>query len=82
MSKWVSVYDALPPPKVKVLVYCKPFISGIRLPEQINVSSVGRGRKFDIEFTESRWTFGRVEVTHWMPLPDPPEQELPPPKRP
>lgn len=76
--KWISVYDSLPPPKERVLVHCRGFIRGMTLRKYIYISFLGRGRKFEIEDGVAWWTLTRVEVTHWMPLPDPPAEELPP----
>lgn len=87
MSKWVSVYDAIPDHRQWVLVYCKRWILGIQREGVYAVSKITRGGLFEIEqqSNEPWWTIGlnRVEVTHWMPLPDDPGEDPDPlPRRP
>ena len=62
---WISVEDRLPEPGVVVLVYSKlgcTYFSH-RLYNHVD------GKPFCIEYS------GGWEVTHWMPLPEPPKEE-------
>ena len=63
MPGWISVKDRLPDPKVRVLTI------RMRDPDTATVDF----------FTGKCWTYDREwmpreAVTHWMPLPDPPEE--------
>lgn len=59
MSEWISVKDRLPAPNTWVLVYAK---QGSYMNLRIDYICNGR------------WFFSMM-VTHWMPLPEPPESE-------
>ena len=64
-AKWISVEERLPEPGVVVLVHSKlgcTYFSH-RLYNHIN------GKPFCIEYS------GGWEVTHWMPLPEPPMED-------
>lgn len=74
---WVSVQDALPESAVGVLVWCKNLRAD-------SVCLLGQGYcavdrwciwtdNFAPSFRSSRFLF--CEVTHWMPLPKPPEDK-------
>ena len=56
---WISVDDRLPNPGQEVLVY---------LPEMIE-TTIYHGSKWD----EPWDTMHGDEITHWMPLPEPPK---------
>jgi hypothetical protein len=63
MSEWISVKDRLPANRTSVLVWC---------PERRN--------KYTAYWADGEWThfagffsFVEEEVTHWMPLPEPPK---------
>lgn len=59
MSEWTSVKDRLPDEKTRVLVF---------VPHS--------NRKIDIDGMVGRiWVRWNGRVTHWMPLPEPPEEE-------
>lgn len=77
-SGWVSVEERLPN-KInnKVLVYCKNGYIGFGHYENFrgvedwyNIESGKPFREWDLEDCET------YEVTHWMPLPEPPEVEV------
>ena len=65
MSEWISVEDRLPLPETKVLIY--------------DPTSYFDKITFDYMHPEKVWkseckrTKGRTYITHWMPLPPPPE---------
>lgn len=66
--KWISVEDRMPKPFVSVLVY---------MPEERPLPTVHEG----FLAREGMWYanhFDRepMEITHWMPLPEPPEEEV------
>ena len=57
MSDWISVKDRLPNDNERVLVHV-----------------VGKPFNIDADrFFNSRWVRWNGVVTHWMPLPEPPE---------
>ena len=59
MSEWTSVKDRLPDEKTRVLVF---------VPHS--------NRKIDIDGMVGRiWVRWNGRVAHWMPLPEPPEEE-------
>ena len=60
-QEWISVKDRLPEEKVKVLVVLGSNIRGKRICIDQRISGNWRG-------------LGRL-VTHWMPLPEPPERD-------
>lgn len=60
-TTWISVYDRLPEPSEHVLIYCN---DGLIL--------VGWYDYYRMTFL---CTDGTPCVTHWMPLPAPPEEE-------
>ena len=60
-QEWISVRDRLPEEKVKVLVVLGSNIRGKRICIDQRISGNWRG-------------LGCL-VTHWMPLPEPPERE-------
>ena len=70
MSKWISVKDRLPDQQVNVLICGKQFSDDAEIGWQY-------GGDFYID--EPVIAFDGYEkvtgVTHWMPLPEPPEQE-------
>lgn len=75
--KWISVKDRLPKKITnKVLVYCKCGYIGFGHYEEFrgvkdwyNLESGKPFRGWDLEGCET------YEVTHWMPLPEPPKEE-------
>lgn len=67
MSEWISVDERLPENRIAQLVW---------VPERRNIYAA----YFDKEVGDGYWrvfgSYGRAieqEVTHWMPLPDPPD---------
>ena len=64
-NKWIRVEERLPEPLVDVLTYSREY--GIRLNYVDDGSFV-----YEDEYPQQR-TFGKS--THWMPLPEPPEEE-------
>lgn len=65
--KWISVEDKLPQPFVSVLVY---------MPEESHLPTVHEGYLAeDGKWYASFYAREPFEVTYWMPLPEPPEEE-------
>lgn len=58
-TTWVSVKDRLPDPFTWVLVYSKQ----------------GNYMNLKVDYVHSGRWFNSMCVTHWMPLPEPPESE-------
>lgn len=65
MSEWVSVRDRLPEIGVEVLVYDCGFMGvwSLNKTDQGVFWEDGHGDQYSVD-----------EVTHWMPLPEPPEE--------
>ncbi len=69
--EWISVEDRLPPARKKVLI---AYNRGVSIAER-------NGYLVDPTKTEPYWRgvhgpkHSLRSVTHWMPLPDPPEKE-------
>ena len=63
MSEWISVKDRLPKQREKVLCYFK------FEPESPNVIAE------NTYYGSGWWLSETSRVTHWMPLPEPPEEE-------
>lgn len=73
MSEWINVKDRLPEPFVSVLIFVpsepSPIFEAYYVSKGVfNAANIMRGN------------YGRLKVgdvvTHWMPMPDPPEVEL------
>ncbi len=76
MSEWNSVKDRLPKSLAnKVIVHCKNGYVGFGHYEDCK----GAQTWYNLESQEpfSAWDYeeGDYEVTHWMPLPEPPKEE-------
>lgn len=85
MSEWISVKDRLPELKEQVLVYGRATMQSIRLvqPAVLKKNYSYAHNPFASEFEwEGFDIIGHdgevddvVEVTHWMPLPNPPKDD-------
>lgn len=70
--EWISAKERMPPDKVEVLAYCKRSLNGY-----------GRKSYLDVAWYNSNFDYWEnlthvdVEVTHWMPLPEPPQLKPP-----
>ena len=58
VNEWISVEERLPKEGVRVLVYLK--------------EKVGRYTQTDTDRVVNTWVRWGDDVTHWMPLPEPP----------
>jgi hypothetical protein len=80
MSEWISVNDRLPPESVEVLVFCKfdnsPLIAhhsyGVWHEKCDNIVIHGDAW-YDTEIHEVVIGDTGYQITHWMPLPEPPK---------
>ena len=61
MQEWVSVNDRLPEESGEYLAYCGEY-DGICV------------LYYEVSKTKSKWRTKWKEVTHWMPLPEPPNE--------
>lgn len=72
MSEWISVKDRLPPECEDVLIYSNGFsIIGAFLAYGTNGPICWQVNDWD----ESEISHALKEVTHWMSLPNPPEEK-------
>ena len=70
MTEWISVKERLPEEAESVLLYSKGFdpISGF-----LNYSTSGNPINYNVnDWNESDGTVALEDVTHWMPLPEAP----------
>lgn len=76
MNEWINVKDRLPEPFVSVLLFApsepSPIFEAYYVSNGVfNAANIMRG---------NRGNYGRLQlgedVTHWMPMPEPPEVDL------
>jgi hypothetical protein len=67
--EWISVEDRLPEPRTHVLGWAAPGYIGIQYCIEDS------NQKMKILALEDE-DYERVAVTHWMPLPPPPEEKV------
>ena len=67
--EWISVDDKLPPMDTEVLVE----VSGHRGPCWRNNHNLVAYLACNGDWIEERHGWNSINVTHWMPLPDPPK---------
>ena len=65
MNEWISVRESLPRESEAVLIYSSKFGT----MERIYTSYKGEERWWSDEYWS---TTKQLEITHWMPLPQPP----------
>lgn len=71
---WISVTDRLPEDMDKVLVYTKWPIEYLQIvPQKCEIRFGYYNKK--LEIWEILHNIYNIEVTHWMPLPSPPEEK-------
>ena len=68
MNEWISVKDRLPDNTNVVLVY------DLRISRGINVPKIRFGFYFGNTWHRSEGTGWKIDVSHWMPLPNPPKE--------
>jgi hypothetical protein len=68
VNRWIPVEDALPEKKQKVLVFYKAIGEKNNIHDDVIATN---WRKANGDFIP----FAGYEITHWMPLPEPPEKE-------
>lgn len=69
MTEWISVNDSMPKVGEKVLTYCKA-VGGVAGNGYIKVNYISMHTRS----WECSVLYG-YEITHWMPLPEPPKEE-------
>lgn len=78
MAEWISVEDKLPEIGLDVLVYCKAQDADFSDFIEVSVRNLYKPTPWSDE--EPAWGIrfipfgGAFEVTHWMPLPEPPKE--------
>lgn len=68
MSEWISVKDRLPKPGERILLSSKKFVGEGWINGTLNKFFRYDGIEWSKIFIEN--------ITHWMPLPEPPEEQL------
>lgn len=80
MSEWISVNDRLPEHNEDVLIYAVGKSDGFIGHDEITITKISNHKIFpsspDYWTWASPWQyfFSNYEITHWRPLPDPPER--------
>lgn len=70
MAEWISVKDRLPDEHTTVLFYCGNLQKGFC---ELDVTK-NRVTGWFLSWDGTR--FSPSEVTHWMPLPEPPKEDM------
>ena len=78
MSKWISVEDSLPEDGEMVLVYEPSFAKTDKRERERGYAKRSYGVRLGsyvggLGYMRPEGCNGRYDVTHWMPLPEPPE---------
>lgn len=77
MSEWISVKDRLPKHNQRVLIFAEgkeDFSTIIQISHIGNVGLFPSTPMYDW-IAPFQYFFMNYEITHWMPLPNPPERE-------
>ena len=77
MSEWISVKDRLPEHNQRVLIFAEgkeDFSTIIQISHIGNVGLFTSTPRWDW-IAPFQYFFTNYEITHWMPLPKPPERE-------
>lgn len=77
VPKWISVEDRLPERNTRVLVYAQEKEDGFEGKYVITIASYTDNLfGYDISGWVEPWQyfFASYEITHWMPLPEPPRE--------
>jgi hypothetical protein len=81
VNRWISVEDRLPPTDQNVLIYAIGKEDGFIGQSEIAISSRFIQKVFPSSPGHERWSspwqyfLTDYEITHWMPLPEPPTGE-------
>ena len=78
MSEWISVKERQPEPNTEVTVYSSEIAATDAFLQGIIKFTPGVRRGYYLAGILQKWRVigvnGVCEVTHWMPLPDPPKE--------
>jgi len=69
---WIKVKDEMPEEGDTVLCYNGIVCTGFVQLEDCRYESSKKGWNLDLIDSNEKEIFGRLTVTHWMPLPKPP----------
>jgi len=73
MSEWISVKDRLPPEQEDGLLFCSIYDELFIGWVELGYTDAGQ---FHLTYAEGHCYLDRADkiITHWMPLPKPPEE--------
>lgn len=79
-AQWISVKDRLPDEGTEALIYAAAKANGCAKGDRVTIAKWDRTYFMWNSFGELRWHVWQYfdydyEVTHWMPLPEPPRAE-------
>ena len=75
MNEWISVEDRLPNRDCKVIVYAQKVKGGLVRKERFVTTAVFYMTIIDKHYFDFQGN-GTGIVTHWMPLPEPPKEDV------
>lgn len=73
MNEWISVKDRLPIDRFNVLVYIPSYSEQFH-DSCITIATLDKGNNFN--FYDENYLGYNDNITHWMPLPEPPQKGI------